>query len=102
VDHTKNYVIIFGDYTTTTDKNLFEGPCFPRSDLDTSLVKIMPYSGDYRFERITPLNSRKTISEYYNGLEWEQKDLSSLRGIQSGSYRIRIQLIDKDGSQVIF
>jgi len=100
IDRQKNYVMVFGDYTTK-DVNLFEGPCFPRSDLDTSLTKIMPYSGDYRFERITLLNSRKTISEYFNGLEWGQKDLSISRGIQSGSYRIRVELIGNDGSQVI-
>lgn len=100
-DRKNNFVIVFGDYTTSIDENHFEGPCFPRSDLDTSLIKIMPYSGDYRFERVTTLNSKKTTSEDYNGFEWQQKDLSSLRGIQSGSYRIRIELIGKDGSQVI-
>ena len=101
VEHKKNYVIVFGDYTTSIDENFFEGPCFPRSDLDTALGKIMPYSGDYRFERTTPLSSKKTISEYYNGLQWQHDDLSNLRGVQSGSYRIRVELIGKNGSQVI-
>ena len=101
VEYEKNYVMVFGDYTTSVSENLFEGPCFPRSDLDTALGKIMPYSGDYRFEKVTTLSSRKTISEYYDGFEWQQKDLSSSRGIQSGSYRIRIELIDREGYQII-
>jgi len=61
----------------------------------------MPYSGDYRFERVTPLYSMKTESEYYNGFTWQKEDLSSARGIQAGSYRIRVELIGQDGSQVI-
>jgi len=101
VEHEKNYVIVFGDYTTGIDKNRFEGPCFPRSDSDTTIAKVMPYSGDYRFERTTPLSSEKTTSEYYNGLKWQHNDLSNSGGIQSGSYRIRVELIGKDGSQVI-
>jgi 4-amino-4-deoxy-L-arabinose transferase-like glycosyltransferase len=99
-NHGNDYVTIFGDHTTT-DEHLFEGPCFPRSDLDTSLIKIMPYSGDHRFEKVTTLESRKTMSEYYDGLKWQHKDLSGARGIQSGSYRIRVELIGNDGSQVI-
>ena len=101
VEYEKNYAMVFGDYTTSVSENLFEGPCFPRSDLDTALGKIMPYSGDYRFEKVTKLSSRRTISEYYDGFEWQQKDLSSSRGIQSGSYRIRIELIDREGYQII-
>lgn len=102
VDRKANNVIVFGDYHTTRDKNLFEGPCFPRSDLDTSLTKIMPYAGDYRFEKVTPLSNRKTISEYYDGRNWQREDLSSTRGIQSGSYRIRVELIGNNGNQVIW
>ncbi len=101
VDDNRNSVIVFGDYHTTNTSNLFEGPCFPRSDEDTSIFKILPYSGDNRFEKITLLNSKKTMSEYYNGLEWQANDLSSVRGIQSGSYRIRVELVRKDGRQVI-
>lgn len=101
IHHENNHVIVFGDYTTGLGDNLFEGPCFPRSDLDTSLIKIMPYSGDHRFERVTTLESWKTMSEYYDGLKWQHKDLSGARGIQSGSYRIRVELIGNDGSQVI-
>lgn len=102
VDHERNYVIVFGDYATSKEENLFEGPCFPRNDSDTSLTKIMPYSGDYRFEKITKLNSRETISEYYSGLKWQHKDLSGSSGMQSGSYRIRLEVIDKDGNQLIY
>lgn len=97
----KNHVTIFGDYFSGSDKNIFEGPCFPRSNQDTSLAKIMPYSGDNRFERKTVLSSAETISEYYNGMEWRRIDLSDCFGVQKGTYRIRIELIDKDGSQTI-
>jgi hypothetical protein len=97
----KNHVTIFGDYPSGLDKNIFEGPCFPRSNQDTSLAKIMPYSGDNRFERKTVLSSAETISEYYNGMEWRRIDLSDCFGVQKGTYRIRIELIDKDGSQTI-
>ncbi len=99
-DHKKNYVMLFGDYPTG-DEHVFKGPCIPRSDEDTSLIKIMPYSGDYRFEKVTPLHSRETVSAYYNGLEWLNSDLSGVRGTQSGSYRIRVELIGKDGTQVV-
>ena len=97
---TSNFVMLFGDFITSGNRT-FEGPCIPRSDADTSMIKIMPYSGDHRFEKTTSLSSKKTISEYYNGLEWRENDLSSVRGVQSGSYRIRIQLIGRDGSQTI-
>ncbi len=100
-DPRKNHVLIFGDYQTTGDSNMYIGPCLPRGDEDTSLAKIMPYSGDYRFERVTPLASKGTISDYYNGQEWQETDLADVRGIQSGSYRIRVELISKDGSQVV-
>jgi hypothetical protein len=100
-DRRINHVLIFGDYQTTGNSNLYSGPCIPRGDEDTSLVKIMPYSGDYRFETVTPLYSRETVSAYYNGMEWQETDLSSVRGIQSGSYRIRVELIRKDGTQVL-
>jgi hypothetical protein len=101
-DKKKNSVIVFGDYHTTSDTKLFEGPCIPRSDEDTSFTKIMPYSGDYRDERVTHLNSKETISEYYDGRNWQREDLSSTRGIQSGSYRIRVELIGNNGNQVIW
>ena len=101
VDHKTNNVFIFGDYRISSDRNFYIGPCIPRGDEDTSLTKIMPYSGDYRFERVTPLHSIGTISAYYNGLEWQETDLSSVRGIQSGHYRIRVELIGKDGRQVV-
>ena len=100
-DSRKNHVLIFGDYQTTGDSNMYIGPCLPRGDEDTSLAKIMPYSGDYRFEKVTPLASTGTISAYYNGQEWQETDLSNLRGIQSGNYRIRVELIRKDGTQVV-
>jgi hypothetical protein len=100
VSDPNNFVMLFGDFTTSGNR-VFEGPCIPRSDADTSMIKIMPYSGDYRFEKITRLSSKKTISEYNNGLEWRENDLSSVRGVQSGSYRIRIQLIGRDDSQTI-
>jgi 4-amino-4-deoxy-L-arabinose transferase-like glycosyltransferase len=95
-----DYVLLFGDYTTLGN-NAFQGPGIPRSDADTSMIKVMPYTGDYRFEKVTQLSSKKTISEHYNGREWQKEDLSRVRGVQSGSYRVRIQLISKDGSQVI-
>ena len=101
VDRNKNHVVIFGDYQTTSDSNFYVGPCIPRGDEDTSLAKIMPYSGDYRFERVTPLYSIKTQSEYYNCCTWQKEDISGTPGIQSGSYRIRVELISNDGSQVI-
>jgi hypothetical protein len=42
-----------------------------------------------------------TVSEYFDGATWQHKDLSPKRGIQSGSYRIRVELTGTDGSQVI-
>ena len=98
----KKRVTIFGDYASGTNKNIFEGPCFPRSNQDTALAKIMPYSGDNRLERETVLNSVETMSEYYNGISWQSADLSNLYGIQKGTYRIRIELMGEDGSQTIF
>jgi hypothetical protein len=100
-DRSTNHVLIFGDYQTAGESNLYTGPCIPRGDEDTSLAKIMPYSGDYRFEKDTPLHSTKTVSAYYNGLEWEETDLSNVRGRQSGNYRIRVELIRKDGTQLV-
>ena len=97
----KKRVTIFGDYASGTNKNIFEGPCFTRSNQDTALGKIMPYSGDNRFERSTVLSSVETISKYYNGTEWRSNDLSDCFGVQKGTYRIRIELMDKDGSQTI-
>ena len=99
-DGKENFVLVFGDYTTV-EKNFYAGPCFPESDADTSMVKIMPYDGDYRFEQVTPLYSAGTNSAYHNGVEWQENDLSSVRGIQSGGYRIRVKLTGKDGRQVI-
>jgi hypothetical protein len=101
IPHGNSRVLIFGDYADDIGENFFEGPCFPRSDLDTSLIKIMPYSGDHRFEGITRLESLKTISEYFDGARWQHNDLSPKRGIQSGNYRIRVELTGSDGSQVI-
>jgi len=98
----QNNVIVFGDYSSGQNKNIFEGPCFPISDQDTSLAKIMPYSGDNRFERLTALNSTATTSEYYKNASWQSKDLSDHYGIQSGVYRIRIEMINKDDQQAIF
>ena len=100
VDDKNNFVIVFGDYTNG-DNNLFEGPCIEKSNEDTSMIKIMPYTGDYRFEKITTLSSKKTESEYYNGLEWQNEGFIQLHGIQSGNYRIRVELIGKDGEQII-
>ena len=100
-DSNLDYVIVFGDYSSGLNRNVFEGPCFPISEQDTSLAKIMPYSGDNRFERLTTLHSTATTSEYYKNASWQSKDLSDHYGIQSGVYRIRIQLQGKDGSQTI-
>jgi hypothetical protein len=97
----KNGVIVFGDYQTLPDKSLFEGPCIPRYDTDTSFCKVMPYLGDYRFEKITELSSKQTVSEFYNGSAWQRNDLSCSAGRQSGTYRIRIELTGIDGSQMI-
>ncbi len=93
-------VIIFGDYSHSKE-NIFQGPCFPKTERDTSIYKIMPYSGDYRFERITPLKSSRTVSRYFDGVKWHDSDLSGRRGVQSGVYRIRIKLIDEQGAQII-
>jgi len=94
-------IMIFGDYIKFGTNQLFQGPCFPRYDTDTSMYKVMPYCGDYRFERKTKLSSQKTISEYYRSGTWKQLDLSDRPGQQTGAYRIRIELIDKDGNQMI-
>ncbi len=94
-------IILFGDYTGFHEKEVFEGPCFPVNDYDTSLFKIMPYDGDYRLERITPLASKKTSSRYFNGESWQQVDLSGALGVQSGVYRIRVEIITSDGARLI-
>jgi hypothetical protein len=99
-DHRENCAIVFGDFRSS-DKNAYAGPCIPLNDEDTSMIKIMPYSGDYRLEKVIPLYSEGTISAYYDGLEWNTYDLSGARGRQSGSYRIRVELIRKDGGQMI-
>jgi hypothetical protein len=65
------------------------------------MYKVMPYCGDYRFEKDTLLSSRKTISEYYSAGAWNRSDLSDRVGRQTGVYRIRIELLGKDGSQTI-
>jgi hypothetical protein len=94
-------VMVFGDYIKLGTAHLFQGPCFPRHDTDTSMYKVMPYCGDYRFERNTLLSSLKTISEYYRNGAWQKSDLSNRPGRQTGAYRIRIELMGKDGRQTI-
>jgi 4-amino-4-deoxy-L-arabinose transferase-like glycosyltransferase len=94
-------VMVFGDYIKFGTAHLFQGPCFPNYDTDTSMYKVMPYCGDYRFERDTLLSSQKTISEYYRNGAWQESDLSNRPGLQTGAYRIRIELMGKDGSQTI-
>jgi len=98
---TTGRIMVFGDHIKFGTTHLFQGPCFPRYDTDTSMYKVMPYCGDYRFEGDTLLSSRKTISEYYSNGEWQRSDLSDKPGRQTGAYRIRIELIDKYGNQSI-
>jgi hypothetical protein len=98
---TSGRIMVFGDHIKLGTTHLFQGPCFPRHDTDTSLYKVMPYCGDYRFERDTLLSSPKTISEYYRNGAWQGSDLSNRPGRQTGAYRIRIELMGKDGSQKI-
>jgi 4-amino-4-deoxy-L-arabinose transferase-like glycosyltransferase len=93
-DGKKNYVHIFGDYTSeATEKgNVFDGPIIPSTNQDTSLYKIMPYGGDCRFRARLKLGSNKVESLLCRKGDCQDQNLSDSPGIQTGRYRILIRL----------
>jgi len=94
-------VLIFGDYLTkdSIKENIFEGPCIPSTNQDTSLYKIMPYVGDCRFIKRQKLKSKATKSLFCFKNRCQNKDLSFCFGIQNGRYRIYIG-IKKDKRKI--
>jgi hypothetical protein len=97
-DSHTNYVHLFGDYITGHQKKerIYEGPMIPSTNQDTSLYKIMPYEGDSRFETSVKLRSTKRESFFCKGNSCHATDLSATPGLQQGTYRIQIRLLDGD------
>lgn len=97
-DGHKNYVYLFGDYVTEHQKKerIYEGPMIPSTNQDTSLYKIMPYEGDSRFETGVHLRSATRESFFCKGNSCQATDLSDTPGLQQGTYRIQIRLLDGD------
>jgi hypothetical protein len=92
----EDYVYIFGDYVTERhqEKHIFEGPIIPSTNQDTSLYKIMPYDGDYRFDATLKLQSEMRKSFLCAEGICQDKDLSNIPGIQTGTFRIYLRLLD--------
>jgi hypothetical protein len=92
-----NYVDVFGDYQIA--KGFFEGPSLNsyKVGAKTSFAKYL-IEDDFRLWDRTKIESNWSSSVFYNGSLWSTDDLSSDMGMQSGSYRIRLQLERGDGS----
>ncbi len=87
---------IWGDYTLPGAERAFRGPSLMENDYDLSIEK-WERTGDIRMERSTPLQYEECRSYLNRGDGWSESDLSPERGIQTGQYRIRIMLKDKQG-----
>jgi hypothetical protein len=101
VDSQMNYLWVYGDYESA-EENIFEGPSFSHTPFETSRWKFWAFlsereKADNRLYKVTPLKSLRTVSSYFDGKAWHENDLSSERGRQSGTYRIRLQLKRKGG-----
>ncbi|UCE19451.1 MAG: glycosyltransferase family 39 protein [Gemmatimonadota bacterium] len=92
----RNYLIVYGDYGTTQG-DVFDGPSFARTPFETSRWKFWASlsqreKADNRLRKVTPLRSVRTVSSFYDGRRLRYDDLSTRRGLQSGQYRIRLEL----------
>jgi len=96
----KGYIDVFGDYLLENNGNWFEGPLFARNLFETSIQKYLQ-EGDYRLRGSLRLRSLSTISSFYSQDKWDSQDLSNNPGVQKGQYRIRIEIIDKQGESFI-
>lgn len=88
------YVDIYGDYAWTKGR-IFQGPCFAvtakDARMETSIYKYS-YDDDYRLDCEVELMSDESRGSYFNGTRWSDSDLSERPGVQSGEFRIRLQL----------
>jgi len=100
-DSKKGYINVYGDYPLNNSDKFFAGPLFARSDFETSILKYS-YDGDYRLNGTVRLKSLATQSNFSNGRSWTARDLSPRPGIQTGYYRIRLEIIDNQGNSLIF
>lgn len=98
-----NFVRIYGDYRENPYKRIeiFKGPSFALNKSEISHYKFA-YSGDYRIDTETALQNLNVYSAFFNGYVLDRADLSSDRGIQSGEYRVRLQLLDKEGNAAFY
>lgn len=86
-----NYVDIYGDYAWSEDR-LLEGPCFGLTAEEISMFSWV-YDDEFRLDCRTPLESLESASAFFDGGRWLYEDLSPALGLQSGEFRIRLQLV---------
>jgi hypothetical protein len=99
--HNHSGVRIYGDYPVSLSGAFFEGPLFAKSDFETSHVKCIQ-DGDYRIGGKVALMSFRSTSEYFHDGEWAMTDLSETMGVQRGEFRIRLEIIGRDGYSRFF
>ncbi len=99
LDHSvldESHPVIFGNYVAAGDK-LYEGPSFARSAEETSFYRLS-YEGDYRLPWREILHNDGTKDALYIDGKADARDLSRCVGIQNGEYRIRLEVVQKDGT----
>lgn len=99
----ENFVKIYGDYRENPYKRIevFKGPSFALNKSEISHYKFA-YSGEHRLDTEVRLQNIDVYSEFFDGEILNKSDLSLDKGIQSGEYRIRLQLIDKEGNSTFY
>lgn len=89
---------VYGDYPVSSPSSgrIVYGPLFQRSFLETSIFKYI-YDGDFRLKGTVSVHSKEVRSAFYDGSRWHTEDLSRSAGIQTGQYRIRIEVEGPEG-----
>jgi len=85
-----SYLDLYGDYPVNDDPRVFEGPTFSTSSADLSLYKYL-YEDDWRLWQRTRLEAFP-IKSASSGQTQGDDDLCPEEGIQSGRYRIFLEL----------
>lgn len=101
INKSQGNIRVYGDYPILDNQKYFVGPLFARTDFETSIYNYLE-KGDYRVAGRVSLASSSTTSNFFNGSFWNSRDLSDEKGMQSGSYRIRLEVIDSNGLSRIF
>lgn len=84
------YVDLFGDYKFTNQPNIFEGPTFSKSPSRLSLYKYL-FDDDWRIWESVEVPTVERV-DYTGHGKSRSDDLSPRPGIQSGSFRIFLEL----------